>query len=560
MPNYSSALLSDVGPVRSNNEDRTYAPPNSVDAAMIEARGRLFIVADGMGGYAAGEVAAQIAVDTISEHFYGGEAGDNLAELNVADGLREAITAAQEAISAEQARDPEKAQMGCAIVMAVIRGDEVTIANVGDCRAYGLLSGAWKQLSHDHSWVAEQVAAEIITQEQAVHHPMRSALTRALGQASVSSEPAVNVFHWNGGDRLMMCSDGLWDTLTEDQLFKLSQKPPQQAVTELIQQAIQMRTQDNVTACVVINDDPKPDKTMQLSALLPAKTAPARAARPPMWLVGLLGLLLVGLVAFAGWGILRPQAPLSQPGPTAMADASTGGPANAVTPREATSFPTSAPPTNLPTVALPTVTVAPATATPASGLSNPTNTPAPPTAVPTRTPVLPANVEPTPSQATPPAQISAAARVQPASEIWLCNLKDATPEGCTSDMRTSLDPLSSTIHASWSPGLTTGKDFDVSWKRYERATPVIIWLYRCTWSAAGQAHSCATVPPDSRRALPTGMNNFVTNGTAIFSNGDKTGDGISPGWGVKGFLAGRYRFELQPKGSNPAGIDFEIKR
>src|SRR5712691_8104030 len=167
------AQLTDVGRKREHNEDNmAYVIPK--DQQVMAKKGALFIVADGMGGHAAGEVASEIAVDTISNMYYQEDSND------VSFSLLRDIKRANTSIHQRAAENLLRTGMGTTCVAAVLRGNMAYIANVGDSRSYLLRGNQVKQISHDHSWVAEQVRAGLLTEEQARTHAQRNVITRCL--------------------------------------------------------------------------------------------------------------------------------------------------------------------------------------------------------------------------------------------------------------------------------------------------------------------------------------------------------------------------------------------
>src|SRR3989454_4695147 len=148
------------------------------DPQVMARKGALFIVADGMGGHAAGEVASEIAVDTISNAYYQDDSDD------VTTSLLYAIKRANSLIHQRAAENMLRSGMGTTCVAAVLRGNMAYIANVGDSRAYLVHGSQVKQVSQDHSWVAEQVRAGLLTEDQARTHAQRNVITRCLGTQS----------------------------------------------------------------------------------------------------------------------------------------------------------------------------------------------------------------------------------------------------------------------------------------------------------------------------------------------------------------------------------------
>jgi serine/threonine protein phosphatase PrpC len=249
----AAVAITDTGRSRQNNEDRYALPPDLAPAAMRAARGSLYLVADGMGGHSAGEIASELAARVIPERFYNdaGATPDSDAAFDVGAALKQAIAEAAEGIRFEQMLTRERAQMGTTVVAAVIRGSTLWIANVGDSRAYRMRDGNLEVLSQDHSWVAEQQRAGIITAEQAAEHPQRSALTRALGHP-ISADADIAHFDWKSGDRLLLCSDGLWESVRDEQIARAMRQPDMNdGARMLVAAANEAGGPDNITVLIV---------------------------------------------------------------------------------------------------------------------------------------------------------------------------------------------------------------------------------------------------------------------------------------------------------------------
>src|SRR5215471_11645268 len=214
------------------------------DLQVMAKKGALFIVADGMGGHAAGEVASEIAVDTVSNMYYQEDSAD------VAASLLRAIRRANTSIHQRAAENMLRTGMGTTCVAAVLRGNMAYIANVGDSRAYLLRGSSVKQISQDHSWVAEQVRAGILTDDQARTHTQRNVITRCLG---TQAEVDVDVFHeeLKEGDSLILCTDGLSGLVSDEELLSIvDQFVPQESVYHLVERANENGGPDNITAIV----------------------------------------------------------------------------------------------------------------------------------------------------------------------------------------------------------------------------------------------------------------------------------------------------------------------
>ena len=244
------------GKVRDHNEDTfSVEPPTS---ARARAQGTLLIVSDGMGGHAAGEVASAIAVETIPAAYYRDQpraAAGSDSPPPVAEALVGAVLEANAAIYAEAERTPERQGMGCTVVAAVVQASELIVAHVGDSRAYLVHSGQIRQLTRDHSWVGQQVAAGILTPEQAERHPRRSLLLQALGRES-QVEVEVGEHPLESGDVLVICSDGLTSVVRDAEIAeRVSRLAPRVATERLIALANERGAPDNVTVVVAAIGD-----------------------------------------------------------------------------------------------------------------------------------------------------------------------------------------------------------------------------------------------------------------------------------------------------------------
>jgi serine/threonine protein phosphatase PrpC len=238
------ADLTDVGRKREINEDSvTLVVPK--DARMMEHKGALFIVADGMGGHAAGEVASEMAVELIRDRYYADPNSDAV------ESLTRALKEANEAIFRRANELAGRAGMGTTCVAAVLKGAVAYVMNVGDSRAYLVRNGLMKLVTQDHSWVAEQVRAGMLTEDQARVHVHRHVITRALGTQS-DVEPDVFIEPLQEGDSLLLCSDGLSGYVSDLDISAMVNSPdPQASVHALIDRANEHGGPDNITAVVV---------------------------------------------------------------------------------------------------------------------------------------------------------------------------------------------------------------------------------------------------------------------------------------------------------------------
>ncbi len=245
------------GRLRAQNEDHAHAGEG------------LFVVADGMGGHLAGEIASEMAVARLTERL-------PVAERNTLDDLVAAITEANVDIYQGSIDDPDQAGMGTTVTaLAVVAdphdGEAFGVANVGDSRGYVLRHGRLRQLTVDHSFVQELVAEGAITGAEARTHPRRNIVTRALG-----IEPFVRVDSWTmpiiRGDRFVLCSDGLVDEITDEVITELIQAnpdDPEAAAQALVDAANDAGGRDNITVVVVdvIEGDDPPDPTEEFDVV-----------------------------------------------------------------------------------------------------------------------------------------------------------------------------------------------------------------------------------------------------------------------------------------------------
>lgn len=290
----TAADKTDVGKQREQNEDMPY---KRIESSEEGDRG-LFIVADGMGGYQAGEVASRLAVERIGEalrNFFvpvpdqptiklsASSVLDDDATIkmptmkqeeledasgkqhktrklpetsitkNIEDQLKDAIQQANKAILRYGEQKSSARGLGCTVTTALIQNDQAYIANIGDSRTYLLRNGELKALTKDHSLVARLVEAKQIEPEDVYSHPQRNLIYRSLGAGHKSVDP--DVFHevLQDGDTLLLCSDGLWEMVRHDDLLKiLSEKSSLQKICDtLIEMANANGGEDNITAVVV---------------------------------------------------------------------------------------------------------------------------------------------------------------------------------------------------------------------------------------------------------------------------------------------------------------------
>lgn len=310
------AARSDVGLVREGNEDSGYASP------------RLLVVADGMGGAAAGEVASSVAVAALAGLDEDEPTGD-LLEV-----LREALRRIEGQLAGLVEAEPRLRGMGTTLTAVLGAGSRLALIHVGDSRAYLLREGKLERITRDHTLVQSLIDAGRLTEHEATTHPQRNVLTRVL-DGTHPTEADLSIREVRPGDRILLCSDGLsgvvsWDTLGA---VLLANENPEDAVDELVDLALRGGGPDNIT-CVVAdvvdethaheNDEAVvvgavgvqrnsrrlrlPDTPAGRAARLaspdaPEADAPSRRSRRRLLLLTAVGMLLIGLLvgAVVGW-------------------------------------------------------------------------------------------------------------------------------------------------------------------------------------------------------------------------------------------------------------------
>jgi serine/threonine protein kinase len=239
------AQLTDVGRKREHNEDNmAFVIPK--DSQVMANKGAFFIVADGgsVGGLA-GEVASEIAVDTVANMYYQDDSND------VVVSLLHAISRANALIQHYDANNKSRNGMGTTCTTAVLRRNQAYIANVGNSRTYLIHRHQIRQITQDHSWVNEQIQAGLITEDQAHYHAQKTVITRCLG-----AQPKVDVDVFQEelceGDSLILCTDGLSGFISAEELLRIvDQFVPQEGVYHLVEQANKNGGLDNITIIFV---------------------------------------------------------------------------------------------------------------------------------------------------------------------------------------------------------------------------------------------------------------------------------------------------------------------
>ena len=238
-------LCTDTGRRRANNEDNMISVLPE-DPGMLARKGVLLIVADGLGGHDKGEVASEMVVNEVSKRYYEDEGNDD-----VVASLLQAIQQANEAVyTGSITGGMTERVMGTTCTATVLLDDHAYIMNVGDSRAYLVRQDEVRQVSQDHSWVAEQVRAGILTAEQARGPVQRTVITRCMG-AHMNVEVDVFKEMLQPGDTLVLCSDGLSNMVSDEEIGVIvRQHTPQENATHLVALANEHGGPDNITVVV----------------------------------------------------------------------------------------------------------------------------------------------------------------------------------------------------------------------------------------------------------------------------------------------------------------------
>jgi PPM family protein phosphatase len=243
-PRFTVACKTDLGRVRENNEDKYefFAPE---DPVVLASRGSVFVVCDGMGGAEAGQIASELTTKTFIDVYMNHPASEPESAM------RAGVAAANRFVVDVARAVPSRRGMGTTLSALVLVQDQAYTAQVGDSRVYRLREGELAQLTEDHSWVDEAVRRGMITAEEALTHPYRHVLTRAVG-TEAEVVPDIALHDSKVGDIYLICSDGLLNHVADEQIGEhLRTYCPAEAVWKLVALALVNGGSDNCTITVV---------------------------------------------------------------------------------------------------------------------------------------------------------------------------------------------------------------------------------------------------------------------------------------------------------------------
>lgn len=235
---------SDIGKVRDMNQDSYYISDK-------DDKIKLYIVADGMGGYKGGEIASKLAIESSKNYIINNfdqikKEIDQIIEL-----IKNAIEYANMVVYEKSKEVPELVGMGTTIDVCLIYSNRIYIGHIGDSRVYRLRKDFFRKLTVDDSYVEQLVKEGNITKEEAYNHPKKNMLTKALG-CTAFVEPTVLVKGFMKGDILLMCTDGLTNMLKEDKICEIIKQNSEQASKELVKKANEQGGYDNITAVIIL--------------------------------------------------------------------------------------------------------------------------------------------------------------------------------------------------------------------------------------------------------------------------------------------------------------------
>jgi len=254
-----AVVVSDLGNIRTNNEDMGLFF-KIADENTLREKGYMLIVADGMGGHQAGEVASRMATDIVCREYY------NQNNSTVEKSLEKALTLANKTIFEKASSQTAFQGMGTTCTVLVVIDQDVYYAHVGDSRAYIQKSGSIMQITQDHTYVQQLVNSGDITAAEAAEHPKRNILTNAMGtKAELRIDTGKSKYNLENNDRLLLCSDGLYDYLNDEELNKiLIENGIKNAASAMVGQAKARGGHDNIT--VVLAERKKSNEETELKS------------------------------------------------------------------------------------------------------------------------------------------------------------------------------------------------------------------------------------------------------------------------------------------------------
>lgn len=237
---------SDIGKVREMNQDSFYVSDLEKDEL------KLYILADGMGGYKGGEIASSLAVSTAKNYIINNFKKVKKDRESILILLKEAVEYANKIINEKSSKEPELHDMGTTLDICLVYNNKVFISHIGDSRVYRIRKDIIRKLTADHSYVEKLLKEGTITKEEAYNHPKKNMLMKALG-CGMLVEPDVICKGFSKDDILLMCSDGLTNMLRDNEIYNLLLNNPDKPVEALIKNANDLGGYDNITVIIIDN-------------------------------------------------------------------------------------------------------------------------------------------------------------------------------------------------------------------------------------------------------------------------------------------------------------------
>lgn len=236
----------DIGKMRSMNQDYIYCSSE-------EDSIKLYILADGMGGYNGGEIASSLAVETVKNYVKNYFASIQLDRESILKFLKEAIEYANKVVYEKSRQDKSLEEMGTTLEICLVYGNKVFIAHIGDSRVYRIRKNFMRKLTTDHSYVEKLVKDGTITKEQAYTHPKKNMLMQAIG-CGLEIEPQIMVKGFLKEDILLICSDGLTNMVSENEIYGIIRTNIEDANEVLVSRANENGGLDNISVIIVENN------------------------------------------------------------------------------------------------------------------------------------------------------------------------------------------------------------------------------------------------------------------------------------------------------------------
>lgn len=233
----------DVGKVREMNQDYYYIPDENESICV-------YILADGMGGYTGGEIASTLAVQSVKKYIHNNYENIEHNKENLLNLIKEAIEYANMMVYEKSLEDKDLSEMGTTLDVVLIKNQKAYIGHVGDSKVYRINESNITKITTDHSYVEKLVNDGTITREEAVNHPKKNMLMKAIGSSSFAVPDLIEL-EINQDDIILMCSDGLTNTISEEEILRTVEKDSDMAVDELIDKANDAGGIDNITVIII---------------------------------------------------------------------------------------------------------------------------------------------------------------------------------------------------------------------------------------------------------------------------------------------------------------------